>query len=158
MKYLRCIAYKLLVKLTSIFELGTRLRTKISMHELPFQVERGRCQNSGLGRTVSRLQQRVKVHWLQRSQSLLNTQGQLNAQCHTEGYYGIEKLFIHSFDIFYCYYCFGISLILYDVPFQTFKTYLKLLSSIMRNTLFQIATGWGYLNMCIQNCKMSSTF
>lgn len=62
----------------------------------------------------------------------------------------LKKLssFMHS-TFFTVTNCLGISQILYDVPFQTFKIYLKLLSSIMRNTLFQIATGWGYLKMCI---------
>lgn len=46
------------------------------------------------------------------------------------------------------------SQILYGILFQNFKTYLKLLPSIMRNLFFQIATALRCLKMCIQNGKM----
>lgn len=38
--------------------------------------------------------------------------------------------------------------ILYDILFQTFKIYLKLLFSIMKNIFFQTAKALGYLKMC----------
>lgn len=60
-------------------------------------MERGRCPNSEPGRTVGRLQQRLKSTGCRGvcghlGEPILNTQGQLKAQCHMEGYYGIEKL------------------------------------------------------------------